>query len=133
MIATGAFAERYPTGFKPTSDVPIINFADQLIHLCGPEGSILDRQGDKCWCRPIRGGTAIEIPLPAKLFRSFLARIAAICNEYREGSVSPYGGEGVLLTGGEPRLLFQVSFTNTLDSQRLEIRPVAPEGLNGTA
>jgi len=71
--------------------------------------------------------------MPSQYFRMFLARVAAMCNEYTPDSVSPYGGEGVLVTGGEPSAIFRVSFTNTPDSQRLEIRPAAPPALNGAA
>lgn len=64
----------------------------------------------------------IEVPIPKSAFRAILARLAALCNERAPGSTSPYGGEGELLAGGSSPAAFRVSFTNTPDAQRAEVR-----------
>ena len=84
--------------------------------------------------RPSAGADAQEsfdIPLPKSLFRAALARIAAICNEQRPQSVTPYRGEGEIVVlppvspysqKSVPPSTCYVLFTNTPSDQQLEMR-----------
>lgn len=66
----------------------------------------------------------IQTPLSKPVFRAMLARFAALCNEHITNSVSPYGGEGVIPFGPDPRASFRVEFKNTPREQWLEVRHV---------
>ena len=61
-------------------------------------------------------------PLPRAAFRTVLARIATVCNEYSPNAVTPYGGEGLLTVEGPPPTVVRVAFVNTPNEQRLEVR-----------
>ncbi len=67
------------------------------------------------------------MPLPPAAFRTILARIAALCNERRPNSVTPYGGEGLLAVKGHPATVIQVAFVNTPDKQQLELKSSSAE------
>jgi hypothetical protein len=57
-----------------------------------------------------------------RVFRVILARIAAICNDLRPGSVSPYGGSGDLAVPGNPSRLLHADFSNTLGNTWLKLK-----------
>src|SRR5581483_1534665 len=96
----------------------------QLLEACVDSDVEFKRVGDRCVCRWTVGGETKEllVPLRPAAFRTILARIAALCNEYRPNAVNPYGGESLLAVKGSPPTVVRVRFVNTPDEQRLEVR-----------
>ncbi len=128
------FAERWQA--SPAPGGGLIGLFDHYLRLLGEEGAAVEFSEGRCWLSPRQEGDAPEeLPLSRTTFRPILARVAFLCNEYRPSSVTPYGGVGVFKLAGPPELLLRVSFTNTPDIQKLDIRPAgAPApALNGTA
>ena len=116
MIACDVLSRRRKTG--------IVELTDQLLEACvGSRGGIqagreplrlrLDRQ------RRYKEGPLV--PLPPAAFRTILARIAALCNQFSPNAVTPYGGEGLLTVKGPPATVVRVAFVNTPDEQLLKI------------
>lgn len=66
-------------------------------------------------------GDFVDVPLRKSVFRTILARFAALCNEQVPNSVSPYGGEGVLTHATDPPATFQVFFVNTPNDQKMDL------------
>lgn len=125
MKTTSEIAETFRRlSERPTGGV--IGLVDDLLAACRDSGLELDWQADRCRVRP-RGGDwedVTDISLRKSVFRAILARIAVLCNERNPNSVSPYGGQGELTVGADPATIFRVTFANTPDDQRLELRPV---------
>ena len=112
--------------FEPTSG-GAVELVDRLLGLCPKDGLQLDWLADHCHVRVSHGGTAelLELPIRRSVIRAMLARVAALCNEYRSHSMSPYGGQGELLFGLNPPVLFKATITNTPDEQKLVLSKVA--------
>lgn len=124
------FPERIRTVLQPAGP-GVVELVDELLRLCPEQGFAMAWQGGRCCVSrfavvPVE---SIEVPLPKSAFRAVLARLAALCSERAPDSVSPYGGEGQILAGTDAPALVRVVFWNTLDEQRVEMRPVA--GGNG--
>jgi hypothetical protein len=102
----------------------IVGLTDQLLEACVGSDLEFKRVGNQCVCNWTVDGETKEalVPLPAAAFRTILARIAALCNEYSPNAVTPYGGEGRLAVKGPPPTIVRVAFVNTPDEQRLEVR-----------
>lgn len=100
----------------------IVILTERLLQQFGTPGSVLECREGQCHLASAAGPD--EVTLSKSLFRPVLARVAAMCNERRPGSVSPYGGEGELAVG-DPARLVRVRFTNTTAAQQLEILPPA--------
>lgn len=66
-------------------------------------------------------GSLFPISWPKSVFRAILARLAAICNEQKPNSVSPYGGEGEIATNGSPSV--KIHFENTTDRSMVSLNP----------
>ena len=111
--------------FEPT-ERGVLGLADGLFSWCGKDGIQLDWQGDSCSARNLGEATGepVEVPLPKSAFRALLARIAALCNEHRPNSVSPYGGTGEFVVGTESPTQFQAAFINTRAEQKLVLKRV---------
>lgn len=118
----------------------VVGAVEELLNACREQPLQFDWQQGMCRARSLEaaGQEPIDVPLPKSVFRAILARLAAICNERAPGSVSPYGGSGEVLIGGDTPAVFRVTFTNTPDEQRTEVRfvgdcstapttPVAPD------
>lgn len=122
-----------------------------LIEVFGPSPGIIgrvDRLFELCRCQPLRLEWAegrllvhfmgsgerhyIDRPRGLSIFRAMLARIAAFCNHRNPNSVSPYGGQGELITGGDPPVILRVSFKNEPYEQFVELHPTPPAA-NGEA
>lgn len=116
------FRERLRDALNPT-DRGVVGFVDQLLAFCRKEGATFEWAEGRCRCQPLapEGGEAAELSLRRADFRHVLARIAAMCNERTQGSVSPYGGEGVLTEPASGDAL-RVRFTNSQAAQNLEVR-----------
>jgi len=107
--------------FEPTPR-GVVGLVDDLLEVCLDGPMELDWQADHCRIRVI-GEEVVEIPFAKSVFRTLLARIAALCNERKPNSVSPYGGQGELLVAAERPILVQATFTNTPAEQKLVLAP----------
>ncbi len=109
--------------FAPTQGGGV-ELTDQLLEACVGSDVEFKRVGNRCVCNwNVNGETKEEVvPLPPAAFRTVLARIATLCNEYSPNAVTPYGGEGLLSVKGPSRTIVRVAFVNTPDEQRLEVR-----------
>jgi hypothetical protein len=114
----------------------VVGLVEALLDLCRDqeEGFELDWRADRCCIRSLGAPPhhVTEVAMPRSVFRSILARIAALCNERVPGSISPYGGEGELSVGTSPATVFRVAFANTPGEQKLEVR-CRPDHRNGVA
>ena len=129
MSAIVSFEEGLQKAFTPTAH-GIVGLVDQLLAFCQIQDAVFEWREGQLRCRPIEGeGGTVEVPLPKAAFRPILARVAALCNQYKPDSVSPYGGEGEIAAGGDPPSVFRVTFTNTPSTQRLEVREGRGEAL----
>lgn len=103
---------------QPARD--LAGMVDDLLAVCSEHDLELDWRADCC---RVRSRTedwrdVDDQPLRRSSFRGLLARLAALCNECRPGSCSPYGGKGEIAVGGA---VFQLVFTNTPAEQRLQL------------
>jgi hypothetical protein len=105
----------------------IVGLVDDLLVVCLEHGLHLEWQADRCRFRPLGGDweELTDVALRPSVFRALLARVAALCNERTPNSVSPYGGQGVLLVGDNPGLGCRVTLVNTLAVRRLELLALA--------
>lgn len=103
----------------------IVGLVDDLLAACRDHGLRLDWQLGRFRVRSFvedwqeLGG----LTLRKTVFRSILARLAALCNERHPDSCSPYGGQGEIAVG---TTVFHVVFTNTPGEQRLELTQDRP-------
>ncbi|MGP0064244.1 MAG: hypothetical protein ACLQGP_11670 [Isosphaeraceae bacterium] len=97
---------------------------DQLLEACVGSDVEFKRVGNRCVCNWTVNGETKEalVPVPPAAFRTILARVAALCNEYSANAVTPYRGEGLLTVKGPPPTVVRVAFVNTPDQQRLEVK-----------
>ncbi len=123
MIPSQTTRDRLRLAFAPTQD-GIVGLTNQLLEACVGSEVEIKRVGNHCVCNWTVSGETLEapVPLPPAAFRTILARIAALCNERSPNSVSPYLGEGLLAVKGPPPTVICVTFVNTPDEQRLEVR-----------
>ncbi len=103
---------------------------DQLLKSCVGSDVEFKRAGDHCVCRLTVDGETTEVlaPRPPSAFRTIVARVAVLCNEYNSIAVTPYRGEGLLAIKGSPPTVVRVAFVNTPDEQRLEVKCSAVGG-----
>ena len=123
MIITQTADDRLRRAFAPTQG-GIVGLTDQLLEACVGSDVEFKRVGNRCVCHWTVGGETKEalVPLPPAAFRTILARVAALCNEYSPNAVSPYGGKGLLAVKGPPPTIVLVVFVNTPNEQRLQVR-----------
>ena len=102
----------------------IIGLTDQLLEACVGSDVKFKRIGNRCVCKWTVNGETKEalVPVPPAAFRTILARVAVLCNEYSPNAVTPYRGEGLLTVKGPPPTVVRVAFVNTPDEQRLEVK-----------
>jgi hypothetical protein len=103
VIISQTADDRLRRAFAPTQG-GIVGLTDQLLEACAGSDVEFKRVGNRCVCNwTVNGETKEEVvPLPPAAFRTVLARIAALCNEYSPNAVTPYGGEGLLTVKGPP-------------------------------
>ena len=123
MIVSQTPDDRLRRAFASTQG-GIVGLTDQLLEACVGSDVEFKRVGDRCICNWTVNGETKEalVPLPPAAFRTILARIAALCNEYSPNAVSPYGGKGLLAVKGPPPTIVLVVFVNTPNEQRLQVR-----------
>jgi hypothetical protein len=104
----------------------VVGLVDGLLKLCPPHGLQLDWQAGRCRIRSVDIGSEelLLSPMRKSMFRAILARVAALCNERRANTVSPYGGEGELFVDADPPAILSVIMTNSSNEQKLELMPV---------
>jgi hypothetical protein len=93
---------------------------DGLVEMARGTALRLECRGGALWGQ-VAGGSPIEIPLRRPIFRAGLSRIAVRCESARGTSVSPYGGAGQIVLGGDAPARVRVTFVNTPDQQMLEL------------
>lgn len=127
MNTTSQLSEAFQIAFEHPAG-GVVGLVDDLLRLCPEQGLQLDWHADHCRVRSPASGSeeVLARPLRKSVFRAMLARVAALCNERSPNSVSPYGGEARLVVGRDTTV--QVSFVNTSAEQRMELRPVQPDG-----
>jgi hypothetical protein len=116
-------SERLRRAFGPNPR-GVVGVVDELLTACREQPLQFDWQAGTCRVRSLgaAGQEPIDVPLPKSVFRAILARLAALCNERTPDSVSPYGGSGEMVIGGDAPAVFRVTFTNTPDERRTEVR-----------
>jgi len=126
------FSESIHRAFRPTPRA-VVGLVDDLLALCREQELELDWHADHCRVRTVSVSAeeTVEVPLSKSVFRAVLARLAALCNEHRPESVSPYGGEGELTIGTSPPMVCRVVFTNTPTEQRVQLTRATAEPPNG--
>jgi len=124
MKTTSELTEGLRSAFEHP-DGGVVGTLNELLALCPEDGLQFDWQSGRCDIRSPAGdpNVLLDVPLSKSVFRALLARVAALCNERKAGSVSPYGGEGELASEADPSGIFQATFANTGDEQTLEIVP----------
>ena len=129
MSVASSFEEGLQKAFAPTAH-GIVGLVDQLLAFCRVQDAVFEWREGRLRCRPIEGeGETVEVPLPKAAFRPMLARVAALCNQHKPDSVSPYGGVGEIAAGGNPPRVLRVTFTNTPGTRVLEVRDGRSEAL----
>ena len=103
---------------QPARD--LAGMVDDLLAVCSEHDLELDWRADCCRVRSRTEDwrNVDDQPLRRSAFRGLLARLAALCNERRPGSCSPYGGHGEIAVGGT---VFHLVFTNTPAEQRMQL------------
>ncbi|MFO0928528.1 MAG: hypothetical protein U0736_16140, partial [Gemmataceae bacterium] len=120
MTLKTSLVQHIQDAFRLT-DRGVIGIVDEVLALGRDHRLQLVWQSGRCRVQPLDGNgqDTIEVPLPKSVFRAILARLAAMCNERSPNAVSPYGGQGEIVIGGDPQAVVQVTFTNTGDEQRV--------------
>jgi hypothetical protein len=124
MTTSSQFAELAGALENPPRGV--VGFVDDLLRLCPEHGVQLDWHSNQCRIRAFQNGSneVLERPLRQSVFRAILARVAALCNVHTPNSISPFRGQGEFVMGTHAPALFEVSFVNTEDEQKLVLIPV---------
>lgn len=129
MTQTTTFTERVRAVFKPTPR-GVVGLVDDLLVVSQANQLQINFVKDRCCIHTVESSfrETFDLPFAKTVFRAVLARIAALCNEHRPNSATPYLGEGEIVVP-TPRLekcvarsTCYVSFANTPSEQRLEIR-----------
>ncbi len=120
--------------FEPTRR-GVVGLVNDLLTFCRDRRLDLDWHEGRCRVRSTGASPedTFEAALPKSVFRAALARLAALCNECRPGSVSPYGGDGEVAIGADPAAVVSVTFTNTPDEQRVCLKPIEKKEVPGSA
>jgi hypothetical protein len=109
----------------------VVELVDELLNAFQFQAMRLKWEDGECQfqCLPLGSSELCSLPLPRSIFRTILARLAALCNEHLADSVSPYGGDGEFLWKSQG---FRVAFSNNNQQGcHLEIFPV--EQLRGNS
>lgn len=131
MIQSTLFADHVRKAFQPTPR-GVVGLVDDLLSLCRLYQLRIYFRDGHCSVRRLGADAqeSLDILVPKSVFRAALARIAAICNEQRPESVTPYRGETSIavlppVTPSSEKVVPPstcfVSFTNTPSDQHLEM------------
>ena len=116
------FRERVDKAFEAPRHDGIVGLVDDLLELAGQDGLMLTWQDGRYCVRSLNNNPpqCSEVLVSKTVFRGVLARVAALCNEKKADSVSPYGGDAELAPSAS-RIAFRVAFANRPDEQWLKI------------
>lgn len=101
----------------------VVGLVNDLLTVCRELRLDLDWRPDCYRVRSV-GGEWEELSgvrLHRSVFRGLLARIAVLFIERTPALISAYGDRGELPVGGDPPMVFCVSFVNTAADQKLEL------------
>jgi hypothetical protein len=131
-----SFAAGFAQICQPT-ERGVVGLVDDLLQLSQHWDIELDWHAGRCRARCLYAAPAesVDLPLSRPIFRAVLARLAALCNERRPDSVSPYGGSGELTVSTDPPAVRRVVFANTTGEARAQLTrvPKAAESSSGVA
>jgi hypothetical protein len=132
MSNPSPFLDRIRQVFRPTQR-GVVGLVDDLLGSCQKQELQLDWHDGQCRVRAIGAEPeeSIEVPVSKSVFRAVLARLAALCNERKPASVSPYGGKGELTIGVDRATICSVAFTNTPDTQHLRLTRIQKDHEEG--
>ncbi len=99
----------------------VVRLVDDLLAVCRDEDLRLEWDNELFRVRSGHSDESFELTVPNSAFRAILARIAALANARKPGSISPYGGNAVLSLDSDPGTVFEVAIVNTADSQGFEL------------
>jgi hypothetical protein len=101
----------------------VVGAVEDLLEASRQHPLRIEWQGDHCRVYTANGDSevAIDVAFPKSVFRAILARVAKLCNERNPNSVSPYGGQGVLISGANPPTEVSVTILNTASEQELAL------------
>jgi hypothetical protein len=119
-----AVVERLRRAFEP-GPRGALGLADELLEAARCGAMRCEWEGGTVRVTPA-GAEPFDVALPKSAFRAVLARLAALCNERRAGSVTPYRGSAEVLVGAPPVPVL-VAFVNTPDDLHLDARPAPAE------
>jgi hypothetical protein len=110
-------------------DRGILGLVDELLTASREQDIRIEWQAGSCQVISPNGELPdrIEVPLKKSVVRAALARIAALCNERKPGSVSPYGGQGEIAIDADPSKAIRATFVNTPETQSLELACASSE------
>ena len=107
----------------------VVNVVDQLLKACIEHRLMLKWDARGLRIKPLskrhRQVESVDLQLPTSHFRAVLARVAVLCNDTLQQSLSPYGGRGVIRTTACFPNYVHVEMTNTADVQSLLLRPTS--------
>ena len=132
MSQTLSCAERLRKAFEPDAR-GVVGVVDELLAVCGKDVIRFEWKDGVCRLQlpeesqDASGATtqSIQVQLPKSVFRAVLARLAALCNEQKPDSVSPYGGTGEIAVEANPPKVLRVVFTNTPAQQDVTIQLIS--------
>lgn len=122
MSSVATFADRLQSVFVPTPD-GVVGLVDRLLDLSREHGFGITYHDDTCHFQFLNklSPSTVAIQVPKAVFRAVLARMAALCNQESRGTVSPYGGDGVIVQGTNPVESYRVVFANSPSDQTLQL------------
>jgi hypothetical protein len=102
----------------------MVGVVDDLLAGCPADGVRLAWADGACRIsrRSATAEDAVTVAIARPVLRALIARIAVLCNEHIAGSVTPYGGIGVL---AGPDVPFRAEFANTPSDQWLDLSRLA--------
>ena len=118
-----------PEQILANPDRGVLGLVEEILDAARHQDIQLDWEGGRLRLMVIEGEEErrIEALLAKSVVRAILARVAALCNESRPGSVSPYGGEGVVAIDADPPSMIRAKFVNVAGNQHLELKSKSSE------
>ncbi len=115
----------FQQAFTPT-EFGLVGLVDQIVAASVGRHFRFQRVDDRVVCRQFFDGEFQEAltPIPAKNFRSILARIAVLLEDQNPKLFDPYGGSEMIVVGSTVTTMVEASFSNTPDKQFLELQGI---------
>ena len=120
MSTTDTVLEQVRQAFeRPTGG--FVRVVDRLIRLCPESGLHFDHKQRLCRISLVGNGDGEKVEVTLRGFRAMLARFAVLCDEYRPGTFSSYGGDAEFVSPERPGEVFRAVFVNTTAQQCLTL------------